>query len=226
MNPPTPEQGQRLAAVAVALSRPIRARASPTAPPTRCRRSATQKSAMPISRPIAGMTDCSAVLPAAATSIAAIEQQEMRAWSARCRRRAGGRDVERHRPRLNAAGAVRDSRPGRLAKRRRYLPTHCSLPTDLCRSRSLNATRASHLKGQRRHAPRAGRGASPRWQFLRGFLKHPVMVGSIIPSSRDPDRQDAGPGRLGRTPSCSSNMARASAPSPGRSSTGWAPTRR
>ena len=32
---------------------------------------ATQKSAIPISRPIAGMTDCSAVLPDAATSIAA-----------------------------------------------------------------------------------------------------------------------------------------------------------
>ena len=29
-----------------------------------------QKSAMPISRPIAGITDCSAVLPAAATSMA------------------------------------------------------------------------------------------------------------------------------------------------------------
>ena len=28
------------------------------------------------------------------------------------------------------------------------------------------------------------RAPSPRWQFLRGFLKHPVMVGSIIPSSR------------------------------------------
>lgn len=23
----------------------------------------------------------------------------------------------------------------------------------------------------------------PRWQFLRGFVKHPVMVGSVIPSS-------------------------------------------
>ena len=48
----------------------------------------------------------------------------------------------------------------------------------------MNATRASHLKGQRRHALRSGRGRRhPRWQFLRGFLKHPVMVGSIIPSS-------------------------------------------
>jgi phospholipid N-methyltransferase len=28
------------------------------------------------------------------------------------------------------------------------------------------------------------RSPSPRWQFLRGFLKHPVMVGSVIPSSR------------------------------------------
>jgi phospholipid N-methyltransferase len=27
-------------------------------------------------------------------------------------------------------------------------------------------------------------GGSPLWHFLRGFLKHPVMVGSIIPSSK------------------------------------------
>ena len=44
----------------------------------------------------------------------------------------------------------------------------------------MNATRASTLKGQIRRATRAGH---PRWQFLRGFIKHPVMVGSIIPSS-------------------------------------------
>jgi phospholipid N-methyltransferase len=49
----------------------------------------------------------------------------------------------------------------------------------------LNATRASQLNGKRRHGLRAGRGRrSPRWQFLQGFLKHPVMVGSIIPSSK------------------------------------------
>ena len=49
----------------------------------------------------------------------------------------------------------------------------------------MNATRASQLNGKRRHGLRAGRGRkSPRWQFLRGFLKHPVMVGSVIPSSR------------------------------------------
>lgn len=34
---------------------------------------------------------------------------------------------------------------------------------------------------ERRHDRRS---PSPQWQFLRGFLKHPVMVGSIIPSSR------------------------------------------
>ena len=34
---------------------------------------------------------------------------------------------------------------------------------------------------ERRHDRRS---PSPRWQFLRGFLKNPVMVGSIIPSSR------------------------------------------
>lgn len=28
------------------------------------------------------------------------------------------------------------------------------------------------------------RRVNPRWQFLRGFLKNPVMVGSVIPSSR------------------------------------------
>jgi phospholipid N-methyltransferase len=47
----------------------------------------------------------------------------------------------------------------------------------------LNATSARHVKGRstRRHDRRA---PSPRWQFLRGFLKNPVMVGSVIPSSR------------------------------------------
>ena len=43
-----------------------------------------------------------------------------------------------------------------------------------------------------------------------GRIDHPVEP--------DADRQDARPGRLGAAPSCSSNMARASAPSPGRSS--------
>ena len=47
----------------------------------------------------------------------------------------------------------------------------------------MNATSARHAK--HRHAPRHDRRApSPRWQFLRGFLKNPVMVGSVIPSSR------------------------------------------
>ena len=27
-----------------------------------------------------------------------------------------------------------------------------------------------------------GAPGGPLWQFLRGFLKHPVMVGSVIPS--------------------------------------------
>jgi phospholipid N-methyltransferase len=44
---------------------------------------------------------------------------------------------------------------------------------------------ARALKGPRRLARRRDRrAANPQWQFLRGFLKHPVMVGSIIPSSR------------------------------------------
>ena len=43
---------------------------------------------------------------------------------------------------------------------------------------------ARTLKGPRRLSnPLKRRSTNPRWQFLRGFLKHPVMVGSIIPSS-------------------------------------------
>jgi hypothetical protein len=38
----------------------------------------------------------------------------------------------------------------------------------------------------------------PLWMFFRGFIKHPVMVGSVIPSSKMSDRQDAGAGRLGQ----------------------------
>ena len=44
---------------------------------------------------------------------------------------------------------------------------------------------ARTLKATRRFLDRRDRRSpSPRWQFLRGFFKHPVMVGSIIPSSR------------------------------------------
>jgi len=44
---------------------------------------------------------------------------------------------------------------------------------------------ARTLKGPRRlNRRRDRRGVSPQWQYLRGFLKHPVMVGSIIPSSK------------------------------------------
>jgi phospholipid N-methyltransferase len=39
----------------------------------------------------------------------------------------------------------------------------------------------NHRRADRRHDRRS---PSPQWQFLRGFLKNPVMVGSIIPSSR------------------------------------------
>lgn len=44
---------------------------------------------------------------------------------------------------------------------------------------------ARTLKGPRRLQRRHDRRSpSPHWQFLRGFIKNPVMVGSIIPSSR------------------------------------------
>ena len=44
---------------------------------------------------------------------------------------------------------------------------------------------ARTLRGPRRFVRRvAHRANSPKWQFLRGFLKNPVMVGSVIPSSK------------------------------------------
>ena len=44
---------------------------------------------------------------------------------------------------------------------------------------------ARTLKSPKRISRRRDRrSASPQWQFLRGFLKNPVMVGSVIPSSR------------------------------------------
>ena len=44
---------------------------------------------------------------------------------------------------------------------------------------SLSAERAERNKAFERRGP-----AGPNWQFLLGFLKHPVMVGSVIPSSK------------------------------------------
>ena len=47
----------------------------------------------------------------------------------------------------------------------------------------MQATSARALKDRRRIARRT-RGGSERLAFLRGFFKNPVMVGSVIPSSR------------------------------------------
>ena len=44
-------------------------------------------------------------------------------------------------------------------------------------ARTLKSSRKTQVRRDRRSR-------SPQWQFLRGFLKNPVMVGSIIPSSR------------------------------------------
>ncbi len=49
----------------------------------------------------------------------------------------------------------------------------------------MTVSTARTLKGPRRFVARVARRAnSPHWQFLRGFLKNPVMVGSVIPSSK------------------------------------------
>src|SRR5438445_7429479 len=50
---------------------------------------------------------------------------------------------------------------------------------------SMSSSPARTLKGSRRlQRRRDRRSPSAQWQFLRGFLKNPVMVGSIIPSSK------------------------------------------
>jgi len=49
----------------------------------------------------------------------------------------------------------------------------------------MPSSSARTLKSPRRlQRRRDRRSPSPHWQFLRGFIKNPVMVGSIIPSSR------------------------------------------
>src|SRR5207237_1878798 len=64
------------------------------------------------------------------------------------------------------------------------LPTVRAFPRGL-HGAQMPISTARTLKSSRRlNRRRDRRGLSPQWQFLRGFLKHPVMVGSIIPSSR------------------------------------------
>jgi phospholipid N-methyltransferase len=48
----------------------------------------------------------------------------------------------------------------------------------------MSVSSARTLKGPRLARRNASGSANPRLQFLREFLKHPVMVGSVIPSSR------------------------------------------
>ena len=49
----------------------------------------------------------------------------------------------------------------------------------------MASSSARTLKSPRRlERRRDRRSPSPHWQFLRGFIKNPVMVGSIIPSSK------------------------------------------
>jgi len=48
----------------------------------------------------------------------------------------------------------------------------------------MSVSSARTLKGPRSFARRIRRPIGPHLHFLRGFLKHPVMVGSVIPSSR------------------------------------------
>lgn len=55
------------------------------------------------------------------------------------------------------------------------------------RAHAASPSRLERWASRRVNGRRMGptrRSGGPLWQFLRGFLKHPVMVGSIIPSSK------------------------------------------
>jgi phospholipid N-methyltransferase len=84
-------------------------------------------------------------------------------------------EQQRHRPALATFS--------KLAKRRRICQR-----SGLVRPRIgaiMPSSTARTLKSPRRlQRRRDRRSRSPQWQFLRGYLKNPVMVGSIIPSSR------------------------------------------
>jgi phospholipid N-methyltransferase len=56
-----------------------------------------------------------------------------------------------------------------------FIPDGTAMPPSPAR------TLKGHRRFERRHDRRS---PSPQWEFLRGFIKNPVMVGSIIPSSR------------------------------------------
>src|SRR5215213_8761923 len=82
-------------------------------------------------------------------------------------------------PELRSASALRVAK---LAKRRCICQLADFADTD---GASMPTSSARTLKSPRRLARRRDRRTpSPQWQFLRGFFKNPVMVGSVIPSSR------------------------------------------
>jgi phospholipid N-methyltransferase len=96
-----------------------------------------------------------------------------------------------------AIAAIRSSR-GTLPSGGAF--ANASTPSPIPDGAFMPSSSASTLKGPRRLVRQAARRiASPRWQFLRGFLKHPVMVGSIIPSSRILIDRMLGPVDWGKT---------------------------
>ena len=80
----------------------------------------------------------------------------------------------------------------------------------------------SELAGERRSAKlmrRVSQGLGPAGVFFQGFLEHPKMVGSIIPSSKSTIGKMLAPVKWDNA-SCSSSTVPASALSAARCSTG------
>jgi hypothetical protein len=134
-------------------------------------------------------------------------------------RKAAFRGDGGHMPPL-AAAAAPSNRPceGTLPRRAAFANANGLAELEL----ALPTSTARTHKGQRRLRKRSDRrSVSPHWQFLRGFLKHPVMVGSIIPSSRVLIERVLKPVDWKNT-KLFVEYGPGSAPSPGRSSRRWA----
>src|SRR3990167_283958 len=147
----------------------------------------TQTSGMSSLAPIAGRIDCIAVLPAAATSITA-KSTAMRSEGMECGvvgMFAPSFALAGHAASLHAGAPLsRVKTDSFLAPWRRFC--HALGNRNNAKAIMTNPrAQAQETKAQLARRVREGlkRFFGPWGMFVRGFIKHPVMVGSIVPSS-------------------------------------------
>src|SRR4051794_33588682 len=99
----------------------------------------------------------------------------------RARRIARGEDRSRSFQRLfHSPRPIRGQRPERLRLAKR--PPICQRTVFPQNFGSMMSASWEEVRRDRRFA--RGTAGGPLWHFLKGFIKHPVMVGSVIPSSK------------------------------------------